>query len=114
MGRSLSADFVLGVDLQKYDPDTYEYIEVLPEELKERLADEYEFEEDGLTFGTFYTMDEECAFGTRIEWIFDYVSEFDADAIAKARDDLLSKVKDIFKRLGVRDEPKLLLVLDYS
>lgn len=114
MGRSLDARIVIGVELGNYDRETFETIEPRPRGLLDRLEDEWEIEEDGLTFCTFHTMEEEAAFGAEVYITFDYVSDFNAPEIARIVDEALPKVKAVFKKWGVTVDPKPLLVLDYS
>lgn len=121
MSRSLDADFVIGVVLGDYDRATFETIDPIPDSVLAQFEDENneawvsgELEVEGLAFRKFYTMEEEAAFGVQVDWVSDYVSEFDAVALQKKIDEQMPVVKRVFEQWGITQEPRVLLVLDYS
>lgn len=121
MGRSLDADFVVGVKLGDYDPETYETINPIPEAVFAQFEVEGsdawisgELEVEGLKFQKFWTMEQDAAFGVRLDCDIDYVSTFDVVELQKQIDEVMPVVKRVFEQWGVTQEPEVLLVLDYS
>lgn len=121
MGRSLDADFVIGVELGDYDRETFETINPIPESVLSIFEDENndawitgELEVEGLKFRKFYTMEEEVAFGVQIDWFTDHVSKFNSLELQRRIDEVMPTVERVFKKWGVTQEPDVLLVLDYS
>lgn len=122
MGRSLDAEFVIGYELGRYDPKTYEIIAdpLLPDSVKKEFDEEGsawiggELEVDDLKFSYFYTMEESAAFGVSVKRVWDYVSEFDAVELAEKVAEMIPRVQEVFNGWGIEEDPKLILVLDYS